>query len=367
MGESVVYVDDNSDFTKDEDPTVLNANIQCEAEKSTNWLRDNRLCVAGEKSKLMILGHSELRARKNLNEPMKIYIDGKEVVETVSEKLLGIVVNNTLTWKNHLYGDQDNIGLVAQLGKRLGMLTKISKFMSKKKLRLFSNGIFYSKLNYCLHVFGNIFGMDSYREVNRKYFSFTVKDNNTLQTLQNKLNRMLISNTDYNTPTSELLRRTGSLSIHQLIAYFTAVNTYKIIQSGKPVYIANKMKPRLGNWNTRQGANTLNIPRYRLNIAREGFIFRGATIFNKLDENLRKEPMLQNFKNGVRKWVESHISIKPKQTFRRIPAAYQGQHQPRPPEPQPRLPLRPENRQMNLITRYFNPQRHVVPADDQAE
>ena len=169
VGESVVYVDDNSDFTKDEDPAVLNANIQSEAEKSTNWLKDNRLCVAGEKSKLLILGHSELRAAKNLNEPRKIYIDGKEVLESESEKLLGLVINNTLTWKNHLYGDQENTGLVSQLGKRLGMLSKLSKFMSKEKLRYFSNGIFYSKLNYCLHVFGNVFGMDTYKESIRKY------------------------------------------------------------------------------------------------------------------------------------------------------------------------------------------------------
>ena len=106
-GESVVYVDDNSDFAKDGDPVVLNTKIQNEVDKSTKWFRDNRLCVAGEKSKLMVLGHSELRATKNINEPMKIDIEGQEVVETVSEKLLGIVVSNTLTWKNQMYGDQE--------------------------------------------------------------------------------------------------------------------------------------------------------------------------------------------------------------------------------------------------------------------
>ena len=329
-------------------------------------MRDNRLCVAGEKSKLMVLGHSELRATKNMNEPMKIDIEGQEVVETVSEKLLGIVVSNTLTWKNQMYGDQDNIGLVSQLGKSLGMLSKLSRFMSKEKLRYFSNGIFYSKLNYCLHVFGNIFGMDTYKEVNRKYFSFTVKDNNTLQVLQNKLNRMLIG-ADYNTPTAELLARTGSLSIHQLVAYQTAVSTYKIVQSGKPAYISNKMKPRLMNHNTRQGANILNVPKYKLNIAREGFIFRGATIYNKLDEHLRTEPKVHKFKEGVRKWVMNNISIKPQQTFKSIPAGYQGLHPTRPPEPPPEPRHRPENRQQNLITRYFGRQRQVVQAEDQVQ
>ena len=91
-----------------------------------------------------------------------------------------MVLNNTLTRKNHLYGDQTNTGLVPQLGKRSGMLKQLSKYMSKEKLKYFSNGIFYSKLNYCLPVFGNIFGLNNYKEENRRYFSFTVKDNNNL-------------------------------------------------------------------------------------------------------------------------------------------------------------------------------------------
>ena len=53
---------------------------------------------------------------------MKISVDGKKVVENNREKLLGVVLNNHLTWKNHLYGDKENKGLVPQLSQRLGML-----------------------------------------------------------------------------------------------------------------------------------------------------------------------------------------------------------------------------------------------------
>ena len=140
----------------------------------------------------MILGTGEMRAAKLSNKQLKITVDGKEVLESNIEKLLGLVVNNTLTWKNHIYGDHDNIGLLPQLSKRLGMLRKLSKFMSKEKLSYFSSGIFYSKLSYCLPVFVNIFGLDTYKEENRRYFSFTVKDNNNLQVLQNKLNKLLL-------------------------------------------------------------------------------------------------------------------------------------------------------------------------------
>ena len=116
-----------------------------------------------------------------------------KIVESSSEKLLGSVLNNKLTWQNHLNGDKDNMVLVPQLSKRLGMLKRLSKYMSKEKLRYFSSGIFFSKLNYCLPVFGRIFGLDKYKEENRRYFSFTVKDNHNLQVLQNKLNKLLLN------------------------------------------------------------------------------------------------------------------------------------------------------------------------------
>ena len=77
------------------------------------------------------------------------------------QQLIIIASNRQMTWKNHLYGDEDNKGLIPQLNQRIGMLKlkRLSKFMSNTKLRYFSEGIFYSKLNYCLPVFRNVFGV----------------------------------------------------------------------------------------------------------------------------------------------------------------------------------------------------------------
>ena len=152
----------------------------------------------------MVIGTRKLRASKITGEA-KILIDDKEVTETSSEKLLGVVINNELTWKNHLYGDLENDGLIAQLGRRIGMMKKMAKYMSNENLKYFASGIFYSKLNYCLPVFGNVFGLEDYKEDNSRYQSYTVKDNQNLQVLQNKLNRVLL-HADKNTSTEQLLR-----------------------------------------------------------------------------------------------------------------------------------------------------------------
>ena len=178
-GEAVVYVDDDSDIVHDEDPERLKLKIQKEAENSASWLSDNGLCVAGDKIKLLVIGTRQRRNQK-LNNKMSIHIDGKEIIESDSEKLLGVVINNELTWKNHLHGDDSNEGLISQLSRRIGIMKRLSTRMSQQRLKLFASGIFYSKLSYCLPVFGNVFGLDKYKETNSKYTSFPTSDNNKL-------------------------------------------------------------------------------------------------------------------------------------------------------------------------------------------
>ena len=141
---------------------------------------------------------------------MKIVVDNKEITETSSEKLLGVVVNNELTFKNHLYGDTDNEGLVQQLSRRIGMIKRMSRHMDRKNLSFFASGIFYSKLSYCLPLFGNVFGLEQYSDQNTKYQSYTVKDNNVLQVLQNNLNRVLLGIRN-DTPKEVLLNESKSL------------------------------------------------------------------------------------------------------------------------------------------------------------
>ena len=190
------------------------------------------------------------------------------------------------------------------------MMRKISKYMNQKNLKYFASGIFYSKLNYCLPVFGNVFGLEDYKVDNSRYQSFTVKDNNNLQVLQNKLNRMLL-HAERNTPTEKLLKDTDSISIQQLIAYHSAVLAYKVVNSGKPQYLAQKLRQRKEGMVLRGRLGSLEQSNKTLSISKEGFLYRAACIMNKLDDSLRNETKLERFKTGVRIWVKKNIKTKP--------------------------------------------------------
>ena len=221
----------------------------------------------------------------------------------------------------------------------------MSRYMSKQNLKYFASGIYYSKLNYCLPVFGNVFGLDEYKEENSRYQTFTVNDNYTLQVLQNKMNRLL-TQAEYNTPTVKLLDDTDSLSILQMIANQSAILAYKIIKSGKPQYLAQKLQQKKEGMVLRGNLGSIRQTNKKRSITKEGFVYRSVALMNKLDDNLRNEGDLGCFKTGMKKWVKENISVKPSSKHPQLnllrPARIQQQ------------PVA-NNQNLNDIRRYFVP------------
>ena len=318
-GESVVFVDDDTDVISDSDPEELLRKIQHEADLSCSWLRDNRMSVAGEKSKLLIVGTNELRKRKIGDQIHSIQVDGKRVQETSSEKLLGVIINNKMTWHEHLHGEdwrteeKNNEGLIPQLSKRLGILRKLSYHSSTKKLRMLASGLFYSKLSYCLPLYTATWGLDIYKVTNTRFSTFTKEDNRQLQVLQNQLCRLLLNERGYykqNQSTKQLLDKCGELSIHQLGAQRTLMMMKKIILSKKPGYISEKllMTQAAG---TSRSASTIPPVETTLTLKRSSFLYRAVKLFNQLPEDIREESRISPFKKGLKTWIKGNIRLKP--------------------------------------------------------
>ena len=317
-GESVLFVDDDTDCVSCADPHTLQQKIQVEADLSCDWLQDNRMVVAGDKSKLVVIGTKELRGKKLGDRKLVISVDGKNVEETESEKLLGVILNNHMTWKEHLYGEkwrtpvsENSPGLIPQLSQRVGILRKLSGFASKKNLRMLSSGMFGSKLSYCLPLFVNTWSLDWYKDSGTRFTSFTKEDCRKLQVLQNQVLRMQIprTKTRSNVSTQELLNYHEDLSVHQLGALSTISMVKKITLSKKPSYLSSRLK-KGENPATRCGS-VIQLEDFKLGIQREGFVYRGGKLYNQLPLELREEQNIKQFKKKAKIWVRDNVTIKP--------------------------------------------------------
>ena len=130
---------------------------------------------------------------------------------------------------------KDNItGLIPKLSQRVGMLTMLNKYLSRKQFKAACDGLFTSCLLYCLPLYSNVWGIDTMDDTDRRSPSFSKADCRKLQVMQNKILRLKSGIADRNTHTSDLLDATGDMSVHQLGAYQTLVTVFRILRSGQP-------------------------------------------------------------------------------------------------------------------------------------
>ena len=277
------------------------------------------MVCAGNKTKLLILGTSQPRKSKveSKNVTFEINVCGSVIKDTKSERLLGLTVNNQLTWKEYLYGEKwrevDNaVGLVPQLAQRVGILSKIAKLMPSNRLKLFCNGLFHSKLSYCIQVFSNVWNITNLDEENRRFAAFTKTDNRKLQILQNKVMR-LKTGLPRHTSTELLCRTSGDLSVQQLTAYSSLLSAQKCIYYQKPEYMAQRLELRSFEDTEvfpRRQNNTMRI-HSRLTLARGGYFYRSAALFNKLPDEMRSCMEPDQFRTKVKMWVKNNIPVMP--------------------------------------------------------
>ena len=112
----------------------------------------------------------------------------------LSKKLLGITVNNQLNWRNHLYRDEENLGLIKDLSKRLGILKKVRKYVTRGMFTLIFNGLFTSKLIHGITVCGGVGGIPGILNVEPVNSTYTSKeDMRKLQVSKNQALRLLVN------------------------------------------------------------------------------------------------------------------------------------------------------------------------------
>ena len=261
---------------------------------------------------LLVIGTKELR-KANLidqNKSLEIEVAGHTVKESDSERLLGLVVNNTMTWKNHLYGNIDNKGLITKLSQRAGIIQKLSYIMPSDKLNTIAEGIFFSLLNYCVEVYGNVWGLPNYDDKVRQSTAFRKEDNMKLQVLVNKVLRSL-TGLERDTPVSVLSSVSGKLSVQQRTAFFTINSVHRSMQSQEPLYTYSTFKPNAFQAEVPRHQSNCNIVRRDLSISRCGYYYRGSRLYNLLPASLIQARTLSAFRKGAKQWVQANIPLLP--------------------------------------------------------
>ena len=225
----------------------------------------------------MVLGS---RHRLHDLPPLKLKIDGHDIINVSQQKLLGLLIDDKLMWSAHI----DN--LCSALSSKISLLRQLATYVSTDVLKKFYQGYILPLIDY-----GSI------------TWSGTSSTNlDRILKLQKRAARIIL-HVDYNTPSATMFRELGWQPINKRLTYNKVVLTYKALNKLTPEYIKNLLKPvsETHSRSLRSSVNgTLSVPRPRTSLFDRSFSSPAPRIWNSLPVSVRNSSSLNGFKNSLK-------------------------------------------------------------------
>jgi hypothetical protein len=107
--------------------------MQTEIDKVAEWLNANKLSLNTTKTKVILFRSSNKKPKQDI----KININGNNIEQVRNTVFLGIVIDECLTWKDH----------IAKVAKKLiraaGIIAKIRHFVNRNTVKLIYYALVY--------------------------------------------------------------------------------------------------------------------------------------------------------------------------------------------------------------------------------
>ena len=233
-----------------------------------NWFSMNYLKANPGKSHLLLTSRDEA----------SIKIDDTDIKSSSSKKLLGVIIDNKLTFNEHVSK------LCKRASNKLHALARISKYMTKDKLRTVMNAFFTSQFAYCplIWMFHN-------------------------RTLDNRINKLqeralrLVHN-DNTSSFCELLQKDNSFTIHHRNIQKLALEMYRVKHRIAPKIICELFNEANVPYNLRQDVSFHSYNVKTVLYGTETLSYLGPKIWNLVPSNIRDCATEPIFRKKIKKW-----------------------------------------------------------------
>ena len=284
------FADDSSFSLSSANPSELEILLSNRYSSISDYMLGNRLLLNSDKTHFMVIA-TQSQHRKNDNFGITLNTGMERINPSESECILGLNVQNDLTWNEHILLSEKSI--VKNLSRKINGLGKICALADFKTRKMLANGFIYGNLVYMIQLYGQ--GSDYLMQI--------------LQVQQNRAAR-IVTRLGLRTHTSELLNQVGWLSVRQLFVFHSVMLVWKIKSTGQPLYLKQKFQQEFA-YNTRQATrnNFSVISRPRSELSRQSFVHNSIFLWNSLPQELKQPTVLSVFKSGLKQWVRSNIPI----------------------------------------------------------
>ena len=252
---SIFFADDSNIFKSDKDLYVIEQVLNSELNKIAIWLKANKLYMNVSKTQYMIFS-----GRKNQNHSVKLRIEGNQLTCVNKSKFLGVVIDNKLSWKDHVSHVKNKVS------KGIGIIAKAKPLLCKKSLLSLYYSFVYPHLSYCNHIWGKA-------------------TSNCLNELivKQKMAVRIISGVAPRSSTAPLFENLKILNLDQIHNFLVGQMMFKYYQKKLPeifndFFTCNR---DVHNHDTRQRL-WLHPPKFDSELGLKSVAFQGVRLWNKI-------------------------------------------------------------------------------------
>ena len=269
-----MYADDHQVYQSGSNIKAIISELTNKAENVSRWYRENLLHANPKKYQVLIM--TPRNFDKEAKDECTLDIDNQKLKPTGNLRILGVNVDDTLSFTEHISG------ICKKVRKKIGVLARLRNLISSKtKLQLYLTAIL-PHLTYCQTVWH--FCKQSER---RK-----------LERLQERALRII-----YNcrTDTYEDLLRRGKLpSLYNRRLQEIVTLMYKVRNGLVPDYIGELFNFKNKVYSLRNA--DFDIPRYStVRYGKHSIRYLGPYLWSRLSPSDRQQPSLDSFRRNIRK------------------------------------------------------------------
>ena len=257
------FADDTTLVMSDANPLTLFQNVNIEVAKLYSWFCANRLSLNPHKTKYIIIKAPTMRCDLS---GFDISIDGTPLsrvgigLKEESTKFLGVYLDESLKWNNHIkYTNQ-------KISRSLFAIKQLKHFLPSSSLKTLYFALIHPHINYGMLAWGN---------ANQSSLNKT----NILQ----KRALRTICKANFNSHTEPLFRKLNILKLKDQYEYETMLFMNKYIRNKLPDSFKNTFRYNYeiqGNRSTRQ-SNLMHIDRFNSNFVCKLPMFEFPKTWNK--------------------------------------------------------------------------------------
>ena len=266
------YADDNSLSNSAPSVDEVLSNLRHDCEISLRWFNQNGMEANPNKFQFFISSSCQ-------NESIELKIsDNVTITSEPCIKALGISIDSRLTFTDHISSG------CAKAARQLNALSRISKNLDLKCRKLIFQSFVLSNFTYCPIV-----------------WHFCGKQNNgKIEKIQDRALRILYD--DYASECSELLDKSGAISMLQYRLNCIILEVFKSIHNSSPLYIQDMFEVKKSSYSLRDSSKLVQPKRNTTTFGLRSFTYFGSKLWNDLPIDFKETTDLALFKDRLRHW-----------------------------------------------------------------